>query len=55
MVVLWKWEGVGEALVVVGMLAIYGLNFADSGRFPGGWVFTLCYLPGILEIAFWYH
>jgi len=36
LVVLWKWEGIGGALVVGGMIAFYGLNFASSGRFPGG-------------------
>ena len=39
LVVLWKWEGIGGALVVGGMMAFYGLNFATSGRFPSGWFF----------------
>ncbi|MCH7686257.1 MAG: hypothetical protein IH899_06210 [Planctomycetes bacterium] len=55
MVVLWKWESVGGVLVVVGMLAFYGLNFAALGRFPGGWVPQLCYLPGILSLVCWSH
>lgn len=50
MVVLWRWEGIGGALVIGGMLAFYGLNFAASGRLPGGWVFPLCYLPGIFAL-----
>ena len=53
MAVLWKWEGIGGALVVGGMMAFYGLNFAASGRFPGGWVFPLCFLPGILALVCW--
>lgn len=50
MVVLWRWEGIGGALVIGGMLAFYALNFAASGRLPGGWVFPLCYLPGIFAL-----
>jgi hypothetical protein len=36
LVVLWKWEGIGGARVVGGMIASYGLNCASSGRFSGG-------------------
>ena len=55
LVVLWKWEGIGGVLVVAGMLAFYGLNLAASGRLPGGWVFPLCFVPGVLSLACWWQ
>ena len=55
MIVLWRWEGTGGLLVVGGMLVFYALNFAASGRIPGGWVFPLCYLPGVLALVCWSH
>lgn len=48
--VLWRWEGIGGLMVVGGMVAFYALNFADSGKFPSGWVFPLFCLPGILTL-----
>ena len=53
MAVLWKWEGVGGLLTLSGMVAFYGLNFAASGRFPGGPVFPLCFVPGVLALICW--
>ena len=55
MLVLWKWEGLGGGLVLVGMLVFYGINFAASGRFPSGWFFPLYYLPGVLSLTCWLH
>lgn len=50
MVLLWRWETIGGAIVIAGMLAFYAIHFAASGRLPGGWVFPLCFLPGILAL-----
>ena len=55
MIVLWRWEGIGGLLTLGGMLAFYGLNFAASGKLPGGWVLPLCYLPGVLALVCWSH
>lgn len=55
MVVLWRSNGIGGTLVLGGMLTFYGINFAVSGRFPSGWVFPLCFLPGILALVCWSH
>ncbi len=54
MAVLWKWEGVGGLLTLSGMAVFYGLNFAASGRFPGGPVFPLCFVPGVLASICWW-
>jgi hypothetical protein len=53
MLLLWRWMGAGGTLVVVGMTAFYALNFAASGRLPGGWVFPLCFVPGVLGMICW--
>jgi hypothetical protein len=48
---LWRWERAGGLLALIGIAAFYGLNFAASGRFPGGWIFPLFFVPGILAIV----
>ncbi|TWU11612.1 hypothetical protein CA54_04200 [Symmachiella macrocystis] len=55
MAVLWKWEGAGGILTLSGMAAFYVLNFAASGRFPGGPVFPACFLPGVLALICWWR
>jgi hypothetical protein len=54
MLVLWRWELVGGVMVVAGMVGFYAINFAATGRWPGGWVFPICFLPGILALASWW-
>jgi hypothetical protein len=54
MVVLWRWELFGGVMVVAGMVAFYFINFAASGRLPGGPVFPLCFVPGILALVSWW-
>ncbi len=51
MVVLWWREGIGGAISLTGMIAFYGLNFAVAGEFPGGPVFPVCFLPGLLAVG----
>lgn len=53
MLVLWRWELIGGLMVVIGMAVFYTINFTASGRLPGGWVFPLCFLPGILAMVCW--
>ncbi|MCA9075160.1 MAG: hypothetical protein KDA93_09010 [Planctomycetaceae bacterium] len=50
MVALWWREGIGGAISLAGMIAFNGLNFAASGKFPGGPVFPVCFLPGVLSL-----
>jgi hypothetical protein len=53
MLVVWRQELLGGAVVLAGMLAFYVVNFAVSGHWPGGWVFPLCFVPGILALISW--
>jgi len=56
MLVLWRWELLGGAMVLAGMAAFYLINFAVAGRFPGHVVFPLCFVPGLLAlISGWSH
>lgn len=48
LVVLWRWEGLGGLMVVGGILGFCGAQLATSGRLPGGWVFPLLVVPGVL-------
>jgi hypothetical protein len=48
---LWFWELPGGLVALLGITAFYGLNYAASGRFPGGWVFPLFFVPGILAVT----
>ncbi len=51
----WRHEGLGGALSVAGMLAFYMLNYTASGRWPGGFVFPLLFVPGLLFLACWWR
>lgn len=51
MVLLWWREGIGGALTLGGMIAFFGLNLAATGKFPGGPVFPVCFLPGVLAVV----
>ena len=53
MAILWRWEGIGGALAIVGIASFYVLNLSASGGFPGGWVFPLCFVPGVLALVCW--
>ena len=53
MLLLWRWEGIGGIVALAGMVAFYAVNYAASGRFPSGWVFPVCFLPGILSLTSW--
>ncbi len=55
MLLLWKWEGSGGLLVLAGTVAFYALNLAAAGKFPGGWVFPLCFVPGVLGLVCWWN
>ena len=50
MLILWRWEGTGGAMVLGGLGTFYAVEWITSGRFPGGWVFPLMFLPGILAL-----
>jgi len=46
----WRWELVGGLLSLIGMFGFYLINFAAAGRFPGGPIFPLCFVPGAIAI-----
>jgi hypothetical protein len=52
-IVAWWRDMLGGVLSLVGIGAFYGWNLANAGAFPGGWVFPLCFLPGVLEVIAW--
>ena len=54
MLLVWRQELLGGVLVIAGMTAFYVTNFVASGQWPGGWVFPLCFLPGILALVCWW-
>lgn len=53
MLVLWRSRLFGGLIVTGGMAAFFATNFAISGQFPGGWVFPLCFVPGVLALTSW--
>lgn len=48
LVIAWRWPLTGGVLSTVGILGFYAIEFAMKGRFPGGPVFPLMLLAGIL-------
>ncbi len=53
MLVLWRWELLGGGVVLAGMAVFYAIDYASSRDLPGGWVFPLCFAPGLLAWAAW--
>ncbi|MBN1247984.1 MAG: hypothetical protein JXC32_10030, partial [Anaerolineae bacterium] len=51
----WRWELLGGALVVGGMLVFYALDYAFSGSLPRGGIFMVLASPGLLYliVAWW--
>jgi hypothetical protein len=47
----WWNDLVGGIVSLVGMVGFYALNYAAAGNFPGGWVFPLCFVPGVLMVV----
>jgi len=47
---LW-FEGVGGIVILLGAAWFYWLNYAASGRLPGGWVFPLLWVAGVLFLV----
>jgi hypothetical protein len=44
------WHGLtGGVLSLLAIASFYVWNFTQSGTFPSGWVFPLCFVPGILQ------
>jgi len=52
-VLLWKWELIGGIVALGGITLFYVVNFAISGKLPGGWVLPLFFLPSLLSIGCW--
>jgi hypothetical protein len=50
-VLVWWRDLAGGVISLFGIGAFYLLNYLEAERFPGGWVFPLCFLPGVLAVA----
>jgi hypothetical protein len=48
MVVAWRWQRIGGALSLGGMILFFAVEFAINGRLPRGFILHLMLLPGIL-------
>lgn len=44
----WKNEKVGGWMIITGVLGYYTASFVVSGVLPGGWLFPLMIVPGVL-------
>jgi hypothetical protein len=48
LLVAWRWELLGGAMTLGGMLLFYCVEFVADGHFPRGWAFAAIALPGVL-------
>ena len=48
MVAAWRWQVIGGAISLGGMILFFAVEFAVNGRLPGGLVLYLMLLPGAL-------
>ena len=44
----WKRERLGGAISLASLAGFYGVEIAVNGKLPGGWVFPVLALPGVL-------
>lgn len=51
----WRWDGIGGAVVVVGFIGFWLINFASSQRLWMGWVFALFLLVGVMHLFCWWR
>lgn len=52
--VLGWWNDLAGGLVALLGISLFFLwNYSQSGRFPGGPVFPLCFIPGVMYLASW--
>jgi hypothetical protein len=51
----WRWEGLGGALVVGGIASFYLIHFATTGldHFPRGWFLPGLAVPGVMYLVCW--
>jgi hypothetical protein len=52
-ILVWWHDLAGGVTSLFGIAAFYLLNYLAVDRFPGGPVFPLCFLPGLLAIVAW--
>ena len=50
---MWWHDLAGAVLSLLGIGLFYGLEFVANGHAPGGWVFPLCFAPGVLGVIAW--
>ena len=46
----WWHDLAGGVVSLAGIAAFYAVEFAANGHAPGGWVFPLCFFPGVLNL-----
>lgn len=51
LLVAWRWELLGGAMTLGGILLFYGVEFLTDGHFPRGWAFAAIALPGALFLV----
>jgi hypothetical protein len=52
-ILVWWHDLAGGVTSLFGIGAFYLLNYLQVERFPGGPVFPLCFLPGVLAVIAW--
>lgn len=51
LILLWRWPAIGGGIGIASMATFYALNWAASGRLPGGWVFPMFLVASGLGIV----
>ena len=52
-ILVWWHDLAGGVTSLFGFAVFYLFNYLEVDRFPGGWVFPLCFLPGALAVTAW--
>lgn len=51
LLVAWRWEVLGGAMTLGGMISFHLLHYLGGGRGPQGWAFACLAFPGVLFLC----
>jgi hypothetical protein len=55
LILAWRWDGIGGALIIAGILLFYVLDYFVTGSVLRFWLFLIFFLPGVMLLYCWWQ
>jgi hypothetical protein len=55
LILAWRWDGIGGALMIAGILLFYVLDYFVTGSVLRFWLFLIFFLPGVMLLYCWWQ